>query len=167
MDFSARYFKNDPVMTRYLSSSFHGHTTAEDLKLKFEEATQNLDTKSMVQVSVDGLNVSWKMLSKITEERSSTEHYTGLINVGSCSLHVVPGVFRSGKSKTKWGIETLLKALHKLFHESSAKREDYTKITEVTSFHYHSVAQDGLKTKVLLKGHCRSGLKSLPTSVRP
>ena len=45
MDFTVRYFKNDQVMTRYLSSAFLGHTTAEDLKLKFEEATQNLDTR--------------------------------------------------------------------------------------------------------------------------
>ena len=84
MDFIFRYYKNDQVMTRYLSSAFLGHTTAEDLKLKFEEATQNLDTKRMVQVSMDGPNVNWKMLSKITEERSSTEQYPGLKNVGSC-----------------------------------------------------------------------------------
>ena len=129
MDFTVRYFKNDQVMTRYFSLALQGHTTAEDLKLKFEEATQNLDTKRMVQVSMDGPNVNWKMLSKITEERSSTEHYPGLINVSSCSLHVVHGAFRSGESKTKWEIDTLLKALHNLFDESPAKREDYTKIT--------------------------------------
>ena len=76
--------------------SFLGHTAAEDLKLKIEEATQNLDTKRMVQVSMDGPNVLWKMLGKITEDRGSTEHYPGLINVGSCSLHVVHGVFRNG-----------------------------------------------------------------------
>ena len=65
---SCRYFKNDQVMTRYLSSAFLGHTTVEDLKLKFEEATQNLDTKKMVQVSLDGPSVNWKMRSTITEK---------------------------------------------------------------------------------------------------
>ena len=60
------------------------------------------------------------MLSKIIEERSSAEHYPGLINVGSCSLHVVHGVFRSGESKMKLGIDTLLKGLKNLFDESSA-----------------------------------------------
>ena len=39
MDFTVRYFKDDQFMTRYLSSAFLGHTTAEDLKLKFEETT--------------------------------------------------------------------------------------------------------------------------------
>ena len=33
MDFSVRYFKDDHVVTRYLSSVFLGHTTPEDLKL--------------------------------------------------------------------------------------------------------------------------------------
>ena len=42
IDFTVRYFKNDQVMTRYLSSSILGHNTVEDLKLKFEDATQNL-----------------------------------------------------------------------------------------------------------------------------
>ena len=129
MDFTVRYFKNDQVMTRYLPSAFLGHTTAEDLKLKFEEATQNLDTKRMVQVPMDWPNVNWKMLNKCTEERSSIEHYPGLIIVSSCSLHVVHAAFRSGESKMKWGIDALLKALHNLFDESPAKREDYTKIT--------------------------------------
>ena len=78
---------------------------------------------------MDVPNVNWKMLSKITEERSSTEHYPGLINAGSSSLHVVRGAFRSGESKTKCRIDILLKALHNFFDESPAKREDYTKIT--------------------------------------
>ena len=58
MDFSVRCFKNDHVMTRYLSSEFLGHSIAEDLKLKFEEATEKLDTKRMVQVSMDRPNVN-------------------------------------------------------------------------------------------------------------
>ena len=47
MDFTVMYFKNVQVMTKCLSSAFLGHT--EDLKLKFEDATQNLDTKRMVR----------------------------------------------------------------------------------------------------------------------
>ena len=123
MDFSVRYFKNDHVVTRYLSLAFLGHTTSEDLKLKFEEVTRDLNTKRMVQVSMDGPNVNWKMLNKITEERCSVEHYLGLINVGSCSLHVVHDAFRSGVIKTKWGIDSVLKALHNLFDESPAKEK--------------------------------------------
>ena len=49
MDFSVRYFKDDHVVTRCISSAFLGHTTSEDLKLKFEEVTQDLNTKRMVR----------------------------------------------------------------------------------------------------------------------
>ena len=59
MEFTVRYLKNDQVMTRYLSSAFLGHNTAEDLKLKFEDTAQNVDTRRMVQVSLDGPNVNW------------------------------------------------------------------------------------------------------------
>ena len=52
---------------------------------------------------MDGPNVKWKMLSKVTEERSSADHDPGLINVVSCSLQVVHGAFRSGESKTPNG----------------------------------------------------------------
>ena len=78
---------------------------------------------------MDGPNVNWKMLNKITEEISCVEHYPGLKNVGSCSLHFVHGAFMSDVIKTKWGIDLVLKALHKLFDESPTKRDDYIKVT--------------------------------------
>ena len=56
------------------------------------------------------------------------EHYPGLINVGSCCLHVVHGAFRSGVIKTELGNDSVLKAVHDLFDESPAKREDYIKV---------------------------------------
>ena len=59
MDFSVRCFKDDHVVTGYLSSAFLGYTISEDLKLKFEEVTQELNTMRMVQVSMDGPNVNW------------------------------------------------------------------------------------------------------------
>ena len=54
MDFTVRNFKNDKVESRYLTSLFLGHTTAKDLKKKFEEATEQLDLKKLIQISVDG-----------------------------------------------------------------------------------------------------------------
>ena len=74
------------------------------------------------------------MLNKITEERCSVEHYPGLINVVSCRLYVVHGALRSGMIKTKLRIDSVLKALHKFFDESPAKREDYIKVTRSEMF---------------------------------
>ena len=37
MDFFVKYFNNDRIVCRYLTSRFLGHTCAEDLKKEFEE----------------------------------------------------------------------------------------------------------------------------------
>jgi hypothetical protein len=129
-----RYFKNGQVRSRYFTSSFLGHTRAEDLKKQFEEATSDLNMKKLVQLSMDGPNVNWKLYNNINEERRENEQYPGLIDVGSCGLHVVHGAFRTGVTKTKWGIDSVLKAMHFLFHESLAKREDYIQINGTDIF---------------------------------
>ena len=129
MDFVVKYFSNDKVVCKYLTSGFLGHTRACDLKQKFEECIQDLDQKKLVQVSMDGPSVNWKLYESLVEERKENKDYPSLINVGSCSLHIMHGAFRTGVKKTKWGIDTTLKALHNLFEDSPAKREDYQEIT--------------------------------------
>ena len=49
-----KYFNKDRVVCMYLTSSFLGHTCAEDIKTEFEEGIQELNTKKMTQVSMDG-----------------------------------------------------------------------------------------------------------------
>ena len=145
MDFIVRYFKNK-VESRYLTSLFLGCTTAKDLK-KFEEATEQLDLKKLIQISMDGPNGNWKLLDSIAKDRISNEQYPILLNVGSCSLHVVHGAFRNGMKQTTWGIDLLSKSLHTLFNETPARKEDYTKITESEVFLSSFVDTDGLRTR--------------------
>ena len=129
MDFIVKYFKDGEVKRRYLSSGFLGHTTAKDLKRAFEECIEKLDLKNLIQVSMDGPNINWKMLDLIVEDRNSNETYPNLLDVGSCSLHVVHGAFRTGMKQTGWGIDLLLKSFYSHLHETPARREDYTKMT--------------------------------------
>ena len=129
MDFIFRYFKDSEVKSRYLSSGFLGHTTAKDLKRAFEECTEKLDLKNLIQVSMDGPNINWKMLDLIVEDRNSNETYPNLLDVGSCSLHVVHGAFRTGMKQTGCRINLLLKSLYSHLHETPARKEDYTKMT--------------------------------------
>ena len=129
MDFIVRYFKDGEVKSRYLSSGFLGHTTAKDVKRAFEECTEKLDLKNLIQLSMDGPNVNWKMLDLIVEDRNSNETYPNLLDVGSCSLLVVHGALRTGMKQTGWGIDLLLKSLYSHLHETPAMREDYTKMT--------------------------------------
>ena len=67
MYFFVRYFNKNRVVCSYLTSRFLGHTCAEDLKKKFEEGIQELDMKKMVQVSLNGPNVNWKLYNSIVE----------------------------------------------------------------------------------------------------
>ena len=85
--------------------------------------------KKMVQVFMDEPSVNWIFYDSIVEERNQKDDYPAVIDIGSCSLHVVYGALRSGVQKTKWGIDRVLKVMHNLFHESPAKR-DYQNITE-------------------------------------
>ena len=54
--------------------------------------------------------------------------------MGSCSLHVVHGAFHSGMLKTSWGMDGVLKALHNLFSDSPAQREDFIKLIGTETF---------------------------------
>ena len=83
----------------------------------------------MAQISMDGPIINWKFYDSIVEERNQNDACPALIDIGSCSLHVVHGAFRSGVQKTKWGIDGVLKVMHNLFDESPANREDYQTIT--------------------------------------
>ena len=83
----------------------------------------------MIQVSMSVPNVNWKLYDNIVKERNQNDDYQALITIGSCSLHVVHGAFRSGVQKTKWEIDGVLKAMHKLLDESPTKREDFQNIT--------------------------------------
>ena len=147
MDFIVRYFKDGEVKSRYLSSGFLRHTTAKDLKRAFEECTEKLDLKNLIQISMDGPNVNWKMLDLIVEDRNSNETYPNLLDMGSCSLHVVHGAFRTGMKQTGWRMHLLLKSLYSHLHETPERREDYTKMTEVKCFLSNFVDTDGLRTK--------------------
>ena len=78
---------------------------------------------------MDGPNINWKMLDLIVENRNSSETYPNFLDVGSCSLHVVHGAFRTGMKQTGWRIDLLLKSLYSHLHEIPTRREDYTKMT--------------------------------------
>ena len=70
MDIVVHYFEGDSVMTRYLDSSFLGHTRAIDLLDRFNEATSCLNYRKMLQISMDGPNVNWKFLEELNKNRN-------------------------------------------------------------------------------------------------
>ena len=79
---------NSKVEVQYLASIFLGHTRADHLLKAFQEATSKLELDKILQVSIDGPSVNRKFYEKLIESQEVSE-LTGLINIGSCSLHII------------------------------------------------------------------------------
>ena len=68
MDLHVRLCDCDKAVTRYLTSEFMGHATAVDMVEVFNKATEGLNCKSLLQLSMDGPNVNWKFHELINSQ---------------------------------------------------------------------------------------------------
>ena len=55
-----------------------------------------------------------------------------MLRLGTCSLHPVHSAFKTGLEKLNFPFATFFNDLHFFFKLSSARREDYKDISEVT-----------------------------------
>ena len=85
-------------------------------------ALKHLDQQNLLQLTVDGLSVSWNVLDIICAKRKDIE-FQQLLLIGSCSQHVLYGVFKNGVTITKWDWGNILKSMFYLFHNSPARRD--------------------------------------------
>ena len=106
MDINIRYFDVDlmKVDEIYWHSNFLGTTAADDLLKSFENALEKLDVTKMVQVGMDGPKVNWSLMEKLNSARDMNE-LSGLIDIGSCNLHIVHGAFKTGVESTNWNVK--------------------------------------------------------------
>ena len=118
---------------KFWSSSYLGHSTHSDLLENFNSCVDGLDPSTMVKVSMDGPSVTWKFYNALNNQRDECKLPT-LIDIGSCSLHIVNGAFQSGAENTGWRIKLTLKGVYQLFHDSPARREDYEIVTGSTTY---------------------------------
>ena len=91
-----------------------------------------MNNRKLLQISMDGPRVNWKLLSLFCEGREKED--ADLLNVGSCGLHVVHAAICTGCQDRDWKTEGMLRALWYLFHHSPARRDDYTTVTGSTVF---------------------------------
>ena len=111
----------------YLNSQFMGHGTAHDIMNEFKKAHKDLDiVNNLIQLSMDGPNVNWAFLDTLEEYRKTEDpNAPTLINIGSCGIHVLYGVYKTALKETDWELEKNLKAAHGIFKKSPARRADY------------------------------------------
>lgn len=131
MDIIVRFWNSstNEVCTRYLTSAFLGHATSGDLLGAFTSALShhNVDLKKMLQVSMDGPNVNLKFLTELKTFLKNVEDPTDpeLFDIGTCSLHVVHGAYKTAHEKCGWNVHVFLRALYYLFKDFPSRRSDY------------------------------------------
>ena len=108
------------LVRRYLKLVFLGHAAASDLLDGFKSGLTDVDMDNILQVSMDDPRVNWKSYDILTKDREQSE-LSGLINIGSCGLHVLQGTFKIGFEVVVLEIKKLLNWLFNLFHDSPAR----------------------------------------------
>lgn len=136
MDLVVRFWNNElnKVATRYLTSTFMGHTTANDILDHFISGLSMLPLYKLLQTSMDGPNVNHKFLRELRAKLEVSADSPKLLDLGSCGLHVVHGSLQAGHKAANWEVNSLLRGLYNLFKDSPARRADFTSITDSNVF---------------------------------
>ncbi|KAF4097691.1 hypothetical protein G5714_021699 [Onychostoma macrolepis] len=95
------------------------------------ECVAKLNMRQLVSISMDGPNVNLKLGDLLQKEHAEL-YGAQLVKVGSCGLHTLHNAVKAGF--TMWQLDKLLRALHYLFHNVPARREDFTALTGSTCF---------------------------------
>ncbi|XP_051806518.1 uncharacterized protein LOC127534690 [Acanthochromis polyacanthus] len=132
MDIHVRFLEDGCVTSRFFGSEFLGHARAEDLLQHIKECVAKLNMRNLLSVGMDGPNVNFRFLDLLQKEHGELHGGAETISVGSCGLHTLHNALKAGF--TEWSIEKLLRAMHFLFNNVPARREDFTNITKSTSF---------------------------------
>ena len=135
MDIVIRFWDSlvNKVCSQYLSISFMGHSTAEDIMNNFLEAWSDMKLCNLVQVLMVGPNVNWSFLEQLSSDLHN-EYDTTMLFLASCGLHVINGSLTAGHKAINWKVQVQLKSFFKLFKDSSARQADYIDFTGCNQF---------------------------------
>ena len=88
--------------------------------------------RELLSVGMDGPNVNFKMVDLLQKKHAELYGGAQIVTVGSCGLHTLHNALKVGF--TVWQLEKRLRAMHFLFHNVPARREDFTTLTGSTRF---------------------------------
>jgi TusA-related sulfurtransferase len=77
---------------------------------------------------MDGPNVNLKFLRELKSDlrNASDPHDLELFDIGTCSLHVVHGGYKTAHNACGWEVHVFLRSLYYLFKDFPSRRSDYT-----------------------------------------
>ena len=96
LDVHIRFWGDKQVVTEYFTSEFLGHVYASTICETLEPHLADLGFKQLLQLSMDGPSVNWKVYNDIQAEMDRKHAGLKMLNMGSCGLHVLHNV------KTIW-----------------------------------------------------------------
>ena len=140
MDIIVRFWSSPcgEVATRYLTSTFLEHATAQHLMNAFTLALteRGLNLKKMLQVSMDGPNVNLKLFRDLKDylKNESDPEDPELFDIGTCSLHIVHGSYKTAHNACGWQVHVFLRSLYYLFKDFPSRRGDYVATTKSSIF---------------------------------
>ena len=105
-----------------------GHATTADMLTQFKYGMALLYPRSLVQISTDGPNVNCKFCRNLFQKRKG-EELPDLLNIGSCSLHVVHANFKKGAKESGWNLGNTLHSLWQMFYDTPIRMKDFIQIT--------------------------------------
>ena len=73
-------------------------------------------------------STNWKPFNLLQKDRVEKEQ-NNLIHIGSCSLHIMHGAFKTGAESSGWNMKAIPKGLFTFLHDTPARRKDYISIT--------------------------------------
>ena len=135
MDLNIRYWDDEEGLAKvnYFTSRFFEWPNAENIYHELHTALKLVVEQKVMQLSMDGPRTNWKVFNLLKSHRKENE-WPSLFNLGSCALHVVHGALQTGAKATDWEVDKVMKAMWKIFSDSPARREFYTRIAETDVF---------------------------------
>ena len=129
--------KENFIQNRYCGSLFVGHCTNEDLIEHFEHFKTEMqwDSSYLLHLGMDGPNVNLAFQRRL-QSHFATEG-SSFLDIGTCPLHSIHNGFSKGVKVIDFDLEQFIVDINSFFKLSSARREDYSKLEEVTQLPPH------------------------------
>ena len=148
MDLTLRYWStsHNEIWVTYYTSLFFGHAEAEKVLVKMYEQllSDGIPVDKMAALIPDGPNVNKAIFRKMNE-LITQDHpdFMGLIDLGSCNIHIIHNAFWKGFEQHGKGIDQFCIDHYSLFKYSAAKWEDLGQFqqdmeVEVSNFQQHT-----------------------------
>ena len=146
MDLTLRYWspKHGEIWTGFYTSLFFGHAEGEVVATAIHKKLleDEVPIERMVTLVRDGPNVNKTIFRKMNELiKHDHPDFAGLVDLGSCTIHIVHNAFGKGMQECGKEIEQLCMDLHSLFKYSAARREDFKELQCEMDLDMHNFQQ--------------------------